>query len=153
MGRYAPIRFALGLGWAGMFIGLVGSLSLVGTAGATAILTCKFTGNVSTVTLSGCSNRAATGGQGTMQTRNDTTIAWANGKTTSIAWSATQVTQDENESLSCPSGPNNSELKISGNVTADTTGSIAVGSALVAEVCFGSSGSLTTEPGTKFSIR
>ncbi len=80
--------------------------------------------------ISGCSDTANTGGSGSFPTTGAQPVVftWATGKTTTATTSDSVVSPD-----ACAAG--DTEYKISGTVTADTTGSIPVGSGVKGKVC------------------
>ena len=142
---------------------LAGSAALVPVAGMTALssgpagaakakgITCStLSGKVSStgtakINLSGCNGK--TGGSGKSKgsaTASSGTIKWKNGKSTTSS-----------ESYSGGSGCPGSDITevVSGNVTADNTGSTSVGAALSATICYNSATSkLSLLPGTKFKF-
>jgi hypothetical protein len=130
-----------------------------GPAGASAAaktgITCtKVTGTVISGTttaklkLTGCNGN--TGGKGKTKGSQGATsgkITWGNAKTTSFSEATSTGTN-------CAAGNLADEL-ITGNVTADTTGSTATGAAVTAEICAFASGSsivLSNAPGVPFKI-
>jgi hypothetical protein len=104
--------------------------ALTGTVGATG-------------TISGCNG--TTGGSGTFPAvpSSSATVTWANGKTTTASFNYSQVSSS---TQTCPSS--DSEYKITGTVSADTTGSIPVGSGLKGYVCLNGA-SLSLAPTTR----
>src|SRR5580698_6064897 len=142
---------------------VVGSAALVPLAGVTALasgpagaakpkgITCstlsgKVSGSgVAKINLSGCTGK--TGGKGSSKgsaTASSGTIKWANGKSTTSSESYTGGS-------GCP-GSDITEV-VSGNVTADNTGSTSVGAALSATICYNASTSkLSLLAGTKFKF-
>jgi hypothetical protein len=104
--------------------------SLTGTVGATG-------------TISGCNGN--TGGSGSFPAvpASSATVTWANGKTTKASFNYATVSSS---AQTCPSS--DSEYKITGTVSADTTGSIPVGSGLKGFVCLNGS-SLSLAPTSK----
>jgi hypothetical protein len=106
------------------------------------------TGNISsTVTLSGCNGNSGGGSQPLNATSLATggTITWLNGKTTTIGVPALST------GTACPTGTPTDEIA-KAKVTADTTGSVTVGSTAKIEVCIASSGAITLPPGKKAKI-
>ena len=102
------------------------------------------TGTVGTTgNISGCNGN--TGGSGSFPAvpSSSATLTWANGKTTTASFNYTTVSSS---SQTCPSA--DTEYKITGTVSADTTGSIPVGSGLKGFVCLNGS-SLSLAPKTK----
>jgi hypothetical protein len=130
-----------------------------GPAGASAAaktgITCtKVTGTVITGTttaklkLTGCNGNTGTKGK-TKGSEGATSgkITWANAKTTSFS-------EATSSGSLCPTTAIADEL-ITGNVTADSTGSTAVGAAVTAEICAFSNGTtitLSNAPGVPFKI-
>ena len=114
-------------------------------------ITCsKLTGKVNSagtakINLSTCTGN--TGGKGKSSgsaSSSSGTIKWANGKSTTS-------TESYSAGTGCPAG--DVAEQISGNVTADNTGSTTVGAPVSATVCYNSStGKLSLAPGTKFVI-
>ena len=105
----------------------------------------KLTGTVgATGSITGCTGN--TGGSGSFPTvpASSATVTWANGDTTTASFNYATVSSS---TQTCPSA--DSEYKITGTVSADTTGSIPVGSGLKGFVCLTSSGSLSLAPTTK----
>ena len=101
--------------------------------------------------LTGCSDRADTGGAGSLDNQTGI-VTWANGKTTTISFVLTPVRKDQRGKDRCPS-TSAAEFKARGTVDADTTGSIAVGGLVKGELCGRESGYLQNEKGTKFTMR
>jgi len=147
-----------------MLAAVAGSASLVPVAGLVALTSgpaaaAKAPKGIKCSTLSGKVNSAGTakinlssctgntGGSGKSKgsaTSSSGTVKWANGKSTTS-------TENYTAGTGCPSS--DIAEQISGNVTADTTKSTAVGAALSATVCYNSStGKLSLAPGTKFVI-
>ena len=95
--------------------------------------------------LSGCSGK--TGGSGKSKSSGSSstsTLKWANGKSTTF-------TASTGAGSGCASG--DFAEAISGNVTADTTGSTAVGAAVTASACYNpANNKISLAPGTKFVI-
>jgi hypothetical protein len=142
---------------------IVGSAALVPLAGMTALasspagaakpkgITCSTlsgkvnSSGVAKINLSGCTGN--TGGSGKSKgsaTASSGTIKWKNGKSTTSSEAYTSGS-------GCP-GSDVTEV-ISGNVTADSTGSTAVGAALSGTVCYNTATSkLSLKPGTKFKF-
>jgi alpha-tubulin suppressor-like RCC1 family protein len=95
-----------------------------------------------TGTVSGCGGN--TGGSGTFPSSDTSpaTVTWENGDTTTVSFSYSE------SGTACSMG---STYKVTGSVTADTTGSIAVGSAIKGAVCLNGT-TVSLVPGTKFKI-
>jgi hypothetical protein len=93
--------------------------------------------------ISGCNGN--TGGSGSFPAvpSSSATVTWANGKTTKASFNYATVSSS---AQTCPSS--DSEYKITGTVSADTTGSIPVGSGLKGFVCL-SGNSLSLAPTVK----
>lgn len=116
---------------------VVGSLALSGTAFAKskgpkpATVNCtNLGGNTGTsVTVSGCSPSAATGGSGVFtvfqivsETSSGNVVTWANGATATYSLSATPILNDQKKDK-CPGGDTASgpiEVKLTGSVTSQT---------------------------------
>jgi hypothetical protein len=135
------------------------SLSVAGPASAKQVGTaCEHwsANNLLTGTFSGCSDKANTGGAGTLTTgpTDVLTISWVNGRTTRISGPGIRSvnrTGRGNANHQCP--PQTTEYQWFGNVTADTTGSIPVGGKLSGDVCIDfSTGTSENEPHTDLSI-
>jgi hypothetical protein len=119
----------------------------------TAVVVCKqLVGNLGGATLSNCSDIANTGGSGTLPFSTPSKITWANGNTTTLnPFGSVMVTSDENETGTCAA--TTTEYRLVGKVSADTTGSIPVGSKVSAEICVDfTHNKVTNEPGAKFKI-
>jgi hypothetical protein len=106
---------------------------------------CKvLTGNISSsVKLKRCSGN--TGGASkaipAAQLASGGKIPWVNGKSTTVTLTAKQ------QGTACPTG--SSEYVATGKVTADTTGSATVGSAVHAKACLNNAtGAISLVPGT-----
>jgi hypothetical protein len=125
------------------------------SAAGTTIKCTAVSGNIrSGIILGGCSGNTGGGANFVIPGVffNGGTITWANGKTTTLTMSFTETTEhDPTETLRCPTG--STELESTGTVTADTTGSAAVGGAAKSELCFPKSGSVTFEPGTVLKLK
>ena len=100
--------------------------------------------------LSGCSDAANTGRSGSLDNQTGV-ITWATGRTTTVSFALTPVRHDEREKHGCPP-TSAAEFKLRGTVTADTTGSIAVGGPVTGEVCARENGVLANEPGTSLKL-
>jgi len=151
MMRSKIVRF----GTAGLFlaapfalvVGLSGPASATQPAVTLKIKCTSLSGNVNTtVTLSGCNGNSGGGSTPIMSSalQSGGTITWLNGKTTTIA--APALTPGTN----CPAG--DTDLVAKAMVTADTTGSVTVGSKTKVEVCYNSSGTASLPPGKKAKI-
>jgi len=120
------------------------------SAATTTIVACKsLVGNLKNATLSHCSDVANTGGSGRFPFATPSTITWANGKTTTLnPFKPHPVTSG----VTC--APTTTEYRLLGKVSADTTGSIPVGSKITAEICVDfANHHVTNVPGTKFKIK
>jgi len=150
--RMVPARLLIAFFVAVPTTSLAVTLSFAGPASAKAgSVTCKhLSGDPLTTSLTGCSHAASTGGSGTFLMTDSATITWANGKTTSTSLGASQATIDETERYSCPAG--STEFVFSGIVFADTTGSIAIGSALSVEICLIPTSIVVNEKGSKLRV-
>jgi hypothetical protein len=105
----------------------------------------KLTGTVGTTgTITSCNGN--TGGSGSFPAvpASSATVTWANGDTTTASFNYAEVSSSKQ---TCPS--KDSEYEITGTVSADTTGSIPVGSGLKGYVCLSSSASLSLAPTKK----
>ena len=100
--------------------------------------------------LSGCSDAGHTGGCGSLDNQTGV-ITWANGRTTTVSAALTPVRHDEGEKHGCPP-TSAAEFKLRATVTADTTGSIAVGGPVTGEVCPRENGVLSNESGTSVKL-
>jgi hypothetical protein len=154
-----PVRILTAIAAGGALATFAVSLSVAGPASAKEVgTTCEqwSANNLLTGTFSECSDKAATGGSGTLTTgpTDVLTISWVNGRTTQISGPGIRSpkrTEDENANHQCP--PQMTEYKWFGSVTADTTGSIPVGGKLSGEVCIDfSTASSENEPHTDLSI-
>jgi hypothetical protein len=129
-------------------LAFAGVSSAASPAKASYPVKCKtLTGTVGTTgTISGCNGN--TGGSGSFPTvpSSSATVTWTNGDTTTASFNYASVSSS---TQTCPSA--DSEYKITGTVSADTTGSIPVGSGLKGYVCLTSSGSLSLAPKAKGS--
>ena len=72
-------------------------------------------------------------------------IFWANGTATTVTVQTTDAETDPTETLSCPAGTV-VEVEAKGTVTADTSGSAAVGGVAKFELCFNGAGGISLEP-------
>ncbi len=153
MTRCSMVRMVASAVLAVSTAGLAAALTFAAPAAAkTSGVTCKhISGSGTLASLTNCSGASHTGGSGTLPLSNPSTIAWANGKTTTVSpFSQTLASPDESEKYSCPAGT--TEYNLSGTVSADTTGVIPVGSTLSAEICFNSANMVANEKLTKFRI-
>jgi hypothetical protein len=107
-----------------------------------------------TVTLSGCNGNTGGASQAepvsTLLTGG--TITWLNGKTTTFGTPTISSTEtDSDVGGTCPAGT--SEVQVTGNVTADTTGSAPVPGKYKMEICANSTTmAFKNEPGSKAKI-
>ena len=98
------------------------------------------------ISLTGCSGN--TGGSGVLSTLPPNhSILWANSKTTTLTTLQVNGETDFTETLSCPAG-DRIENEFAGTVTADTTGSAAVGGVAEFELCQDPAFNSSLEPGT-----
>ena len=96
------------------------------------------------ISLTGCSGN--TGGSGVLSTLPPNhSILWANSKTTTLTTLQVNGETDFTETLSCPAGTV-VEVEAKGTVTADTSGSAAVGGVAKFELCFNGAGGISLEP-------
>jgi hypothetical protein len=109
-------------------------ISLTGTIGETG-------------TISGCTE-SITGGSGTFSTADTSpaTITWENGETTTVTFN------NKRSGTLCQAAHMGTTYKITGTVTADTTGSITVGSTIKGAVCLHSKTTLSLAPKTTLKI-
>jgi hypothetical protein len=117
------------------------------------VVTCKhLSGDILTVSLTGCSDFGNTGGSGILPMTDPTaTISWATGLYTTMTFGATLIGQDETERYSCRMG--STEFEESGTVTADAMGSIPVGSRFSVELCLIPTNVVVNEKGSKPKIK
>lgn len=131
------------------------TVPLAGSAFAsTPGIKCKqVTGNIAdNITLSRCSGNTGGASQAipvALLSGGGGTITWLNGKTTTVTVKvAVGVENDTGELQDCP--VTSLEAEVKGRVTADTTGSLTVGTKLKTEACVdNNTGEITLEPGTK----
>ncbi len=126
-------------------LALAGVASAAKPAGSYPVKCKTLTGTVGTTgTISGCNGN--TGGSGSFPTvpSSSATVTWSNGDSTTASFNYATVSSS---TQTCPKS--DTEYKITGTVSADTTGSIPVGSGLKGFVCLTSSGSLTLAPTAK----
>lgn len=131
---------------------VAGSASVATFAGpASAVLPsikcAALTGNITTtVKLSKCTGNTGKASKPIPATQLTTggKITWVNGKTTTVTLSVKQ------QGTACPAG--STEYQATGKVTADTTGSAAVGGKAKANACVDAAGKVTLAPGTKAII-
>jgi hypothetical protein len=117
-------------------------------AAASGVVKCSsISGNVTATSLALSSCGGDTGGSGRLPAGGMTTISWVNGKMTSLS-----ITYNGSSENQCPRPKRESEIIVSGTVTADTTGSISVGSAVHAFLCVAQNGSAALVPKTKFKL-
>jgi hypothetical protein len=166
MRRLLPFRllFVLGLS----IPASLATLAFATSAGATGTATCgKFEGVITgNGDLSSCTDTVGTGGAGVVPVPsfaagNPPTITWKTGTTTTLSVTHCVVgrvgrppycqPKDETEPYHC--SRNTYEVQFNGKVTASTTLGIVAGGPVKAEWCVDqSSGVVTLEPGTKFSV-
>jgi len=164
-------KLVLASGLAGLMLTLVGPPVVAGASGAPGHLVrmgtrCKAPANSIYVILDmTCSNPKVTGGSGSFDFTGGftlpTTIDWANGKATTVAWTSTQVTgpdEREGKAKSCLVSPLMAhdgviEYDVTGTVTSDNTGGLPVRSTATAEECLDlDAGYFYMEPGSKLVI-
>ena len=137
---------AISLAVASSFLAV--SLSFAGpaAAAASAVVCRTLSGSVHTATLSNCSDVAGTGGSGRFHFKATTKITWENGRTTSLSpFTAKEVKGGD----LCSKGA--VEARLTGTVSADTTGTIEVGAKATGIVCATES-SVVNAPGKTFNI-
>ncbi len=124
-------------------------LTFVNSGVSTGITCSKLSGSensstgVATIKLKTCTGNTGASGKSTgPASSSSSTVKWQNGKTTSF-------TESYATGSGCPSGDTADEV-VSGSVTADTTGSTAVGAAVSAEICESPALTFSLAPGTQF---